>query len=189
MESSLLRKQQFFSRLLFLNQSQILDNKVLTDISFVLSSIVYTEKPRRHVGRCHSFTPLLVFQSIQYKVAQGHWIHLLPWASSPFLQHAPAESAPGCSYQWGSASPHRTHLRMPAHVEPERGTELHGAHPPWQAHPELLGQYLVTCWQTKDNGVHVLSSELRKEGGPPGQSIFYLNDVQQAVMRMVVSEV
>ena len=87
MESSL-GKQEFSLRLLFLNQSQILDNQVLTDVNFVLSPIFYNEKSRCHFGRCHSFTPLLVFQSIQYKVAQGHWICTLSWAVSSIVQLA-----------------------------------------------------------------------------------------------------
>jgi len=72
MESSSLKKPDFPLRLLFLNQTQILDNQVLTDVNFILSPIIYTEKSRHRFGRWHSFISFFSLQRIQYQVVQRH---------------------------------------------------------------------------------------------------------------------
>lgn len=172
-ELSPLRNQEFFLRVLLLNQPQILENHVLPYVSFIISPIIYAKKSRCHLGRCYSSAPFLTFQSIQCKVVQWHCIQTSSWAWPPQAERSVYLST-GSTFPQGPTSPCCTTTQTLTRVDQA------WAGLPWTIWPafgDLLASW-VQQWA-------YFNSESRNKDPRP---LFYSNVVHQAVIRMVVTK-
>lgn len=127
-------------RLLFLYQCQIFHNQ-----SLMMLILYHLQSPALPLGQVPPFHSNAHCPEHSAQGGSGA-LSLVP--RSPPL----TGWAPGCTYDSGSVSPHHRHQMDTS----SPGARAAQSSLPCQAHPEP-GQYLLTCWQGKENRGHILA--------------------------------